>query len=250
MKPDSSAGGQAETGGNHPDRPGACEGELVKLAVLCLAGAVRRFYDEDLEELLAYKKTLSGIERACAFRIGSYFRELAASGDFKKLNRFKVDMEFNRLWIEEDAVSDAAAGGQNGGGNALSKTVRRGSGQGAECTEQKAGETESKPKKIVPDLILHKRKSQINILACEFKTSNNKKAIEKDSAKLLCLTGKQTDHRSAGNYLIGVSVCLSPSSTKGRETRFFRAGCPLTPHELSCLYPFSKTERTSICSVL
>ena len=161
-------------------------GEQVLLAVKYLLSAIKKFYDSDRK---SFKNGITGMERTCAFRIGSYFREMIENQESVDFYGYTVDMEYNR----QGEVGDI-------------KNMRHESGS----------------KNIVPDLILHKRGEPNNILVCEFKAMEE--ASDQDYNKLEKMTKiKQRCCKSyACGYKIGLFVGLEDSLEKIKIVYFLK----------------------------
>jgi hypothetical protein len=163
--------------------------DRVLLAVKCLIIAVKRFYCNDYEIFTEFENGIQGMERACAFRIGSYFREIIEDKEISSFYGYSVDMEYNRQGIEGDK-----------------KMLIR----------------ENQRKNIFPDLILHSRGEADNILVCEFKVQGDKNG---DFNKLKAMTRQEKgccDKHFFG-YNLGIFIRLA-SSIEKREMFFFSNG--------------------------
>ena len=122
------------------------------------------------KEKYLFKNDLS--ERNMVFHFARYFSYVLSSYDF---NGLSVDCEYNRNSLNT-----------NGQKEIYINNIRR---------------------KIYPDLILHERGSNLrNILAIEFKKSNNKR-IDYDIKKLCYLTDSKYEYR----YMLGMLVILGKS---------------------------------------
>lgn len=111
-------------------------------------------------------------ERNMVFHFARYFSYVLSSYDF---NGLSVDCEYNRNSLNT-----------NGQKEIYINNIRR---------------------KIYPDLILHERGSNLrNILAIEFKKSNNKR-IDYDIKKICYLTDSKYEYR----YTLGMLIILGKS---------------------------------------
>ena len=161
--------------------------KLVLLAVKYLLIAIKKFYDSDYKIFRLYKKNIEGMERACAFRIGSYFREMIENQEIVNFYGYTVDMEYNR----------------------------QGEAGEPKCLHQENSN-------IFPDLIFHRRGKPDNMLVCEFKVM--KDASDTDCNKLEKMTKiKQRCCKSyACGYRIGLFVGLEDSLEKIKIVYFLR----------------------------
>jgi hypothetical protein len=175
--------------------------EKALIAVKCLFEAIEKFYDDDFCE---FNSCIKGMERSCAFRIGSYFREkIKCKCDFEG---YHVDMEYNRQQNKIDNL-----------GQTTSKLIS----DPKKYKEESAKEDDIKKKRIIPDLILHKRGESCNILVCEFKileaskTSSVYKKIANDICKLKFMTTqncKDCEESTACGYKVGIFIGLHKNS--------------------------------------
>ena len=113
-----------------------------------------------------------GVERACVFHIGIYMQYLMNGYDY--LRKFNLDCEYNKL------------------GDIPKKMYEFEDGNG-----------------IQPDLIIHQRNTDNNVMVIEFKGYWNKKYIDNDIKKLKYLTSHDTENKY--QYQLGALVILEKS---------------------------------------
>jgi hypothetical protein len=173
--------------------------ELVVLAVKYLFIAIKKFYDTDYKGFESYTNGIKGMERACAFRIGFYFRKMIEEKELANFYDYTVDMEYNRHGNKKKEREFFVCELE---GNALEKyeTLRK---KPEYLTPKEAKELESLlRKKIYSDLIVHKRGNDSNnLLVVEFKVNDDKKT---DANKLKSLTKYQDKY--VGNYQLGIFI--------------------------------------------
>ena len=169
-------------------------------SVYYLFSALEKFYNTDYAEFENLGISLEGIERACAFRIGSYFRELLSKRAPKDLN---IDMEYNRHRnnskererFTHELVDDDL--------EKYTKLLDKLHKKNFTWEEEEKIQIELVSllrRKIYPDLILHKRGDDSNnILVVEFKVNANK---ETDANKLKSLTNPQDEY----HYKLGIFI--------------------------------------------
>jgi hypothetical protein len=159
--------------------------EKIALALKYLLVSIKKFYESDHVVFEEFKDDIKGMERPCAFRIGSYFREMVEN-DIANFFSYHVDMEYNRM-------------GKTGDSKCMSH--------------------EHKENIIFPDMILHRRGEQDNILVCEFKAGAKENG---DYKKLEALTAKKSEQsdNNVCDYNIGIFCRLEKELEKCRLTLF------------------------------
>jgi hypothetical protein len=182
------------------------DNKRVALAVKCLLIAVKRFYYSDNIVFEKFCRKNKGMERACAFRIGSYYREMIEDKETSSFYGYNVDMEYNR--------------------------------QG-----EKGNSKISEGKIIFPDLLLHRRGSNDNILICEFKMQNDEKG---DFKKLAQMTQQKGGKFS---YSIGIFFRLE-KQIECCEIVFFCDGKQIPIADFYKRYHITKNEQVFIESLI
>jgi hypothetical protein len=190
----------------------------IVLAVKYLFMAVKDFYCNDNKIFEHFKNDIQGMERACAFRIGSYFREMIEARESGGFLGYNVDMEYNR--------------------------------QGPKGDTKKAY-LENREERVTPDLILHKRGESDNILVCEFKVDNDNGAINHDFEKLRAMTQqkKEGDKYYSSGYKIGIFYKLG-TQVKPCQIEFFYNGCNISKRIFCDIYDVTKEDGDFFKSML
>jgi hypothetical protein len=168
----------------------------------CLFKAVDKFNEHDCETLLCPTKAgpytaaeyAAASERSIAHRLAYHWEcEMRTAAIITKENKLAVDCEYNRHIGEEKTLAgdDQAR---------IARIVKE-----ARDTEVVPDEDGFCVFSIAPDIILHQRGKDVNLVVVELKKRTNREAAEYDLLKLELFTRPREGSRGFG-YLYGVWI--------------------------------------------